>query len=114
VAGLLRAAQMACSLPGFTCSVSRSLEEAARDAEWPGRPLRQLRQTQLWQTRAQARDREAPRSRPPSPRSPSPSLRFVHEDAAAKADRATGEAGGARRAAGATIAPGDNTVRGTR
>lgn len=31
----------------FQFSVSRSLEEAAKDVEWPGRPLKNLKQCKL-------------------------------------------------------------------
>ena len=46
----------------ITCSVSRSVEEAQLDPEWPGPPLSNFRQTTLF---------EKPQPRAPRPLSPS-------------------------------------------
>ena len=48
--------------PMLMCSVSRSVEEAARDDEWPGAPLVQLQQTLL-----SAHFRPAPAAPTPAP-----------------------------------------------
>ena len=57
------------SFTGCSFSVSRTPEEAAREPEWPGRPVRKLRQTRLWQ----------PAAPPGLPRDASPSLRLAWE-----------------------------------
>ena len=48
--------------PMLMCSVSRSVEEAARDDEWPGAPLVRLQQTRL-----SAHSRPAPAAPTPAP-----------------------------------------------